>query len=153
MVRYKKRYFVVEFERAERVARAKPGLDLEPLNSRDVDIAEAVKDKVKEVHGDWGRARVTVGFKVIYANRCTRLAILRVRHGPHTILASVLPLLTHIRKEAVVGRLLYTGATVRHCHMFMVKRQTAQLEAARAELGPREGLEQRVMEIHQIDAF
>ena len=39
---------------------------------------------------------------MIYANRCTRLAILRVRHGPHTILASVLPLLTHIRKEVFI---------------------------------------------------
>jgi hypothetical protein len=65
MVRYKKRYFVVEFERAGWVARGQPGLDLKPLDSRDVDIAEAVKEKVTELHGDFGRASMTVGFKVI----------------------------------------------------------------------------------------
>ena len=46
-----------------------------------------------------------------------------------------------IRNEAVIGRLLYTGATVRHCHMFMLNRQrrilekyTASLEEAKSEL-------------------
>ena len=63
MVRFKKRYFVVELERAERVSRwntfylvnhfylllknrGKFDLDLKPLDSRDCDLAEAVKDKV-----------------------------------------------------------------------------------------------------------
>jgi hypothetical protein len=59
---------------------------------------------------------------VIYANRATRLVIMRARHGPHTLVAAALPLVTSIRREAVVGRLLYTGATVRHCHIAMVGR-------------------------------
>jgi len=158
MVRYKKRYFVVEFERIHRVNKPKPGVDLEPLNSKDIDIAEAVKDKVTELHGDFGRASITVGFKVIYANKATRLAIMRVRHGPHTLIASSLPLLTHIRNEGIVSRLLYTGATVRHCHMFMVKRQTRQLELAKA--GLKEGkkqnekeLENKILALEQIDSY
>ena len=63
MVRFKKRYFVVEFDRAQHVNQANNQFDLEPLNSKDIDVANAVKDKVQELHGDFGRASITVGFK------------------------------------------------------------------------------------------
>ena len=63
MVRFKKRYFVVEFERAHHINQCKEYFDIEPLNSKDIDIANAVKDKVQELHGDFGRASISVGFK------------------------------------------------------------------------------------------
>ena len=63
MVRFKKRYFVVEFERAHHISQAKDYFDIEPLDSKDIDIAEAVKNKVQELHGDFGRASISVGFK------------------------------------------------------------------------------------------
>ena len=98
--------------------------------------------------------------QVIYANKDSRLVVMRCRHGPHTLLTSSLPFLSHVRKEPVVCRLLYTGATVRHCHMFMVKRQTAVLKAVKSGLvagGSRQAeedrLEERLMAIKQIDAF
>ena len=92
MVRFKKRYFVVEFERLKNLScEGEAELDLEPLNSKDVDIANAVKDKVQELFGDHGRASVTVGLKVIYANPATRLVVVRARHGPPRLLAAALP--------------------------------------------------------------
>ena len=63
MESYTKRYFVIEYSRASNVSRGMAELDLQPLNSRDIDIANAVKDKVQELHGDFGRAATTVGFK------------------------------------------------------------------------------------------
>ena len=63
MVRFKKRYFVLEYERASHINQSNDSFDLEPLNSRDIDIANAVKDRVEELHGDFGRASMTVGFK------------------------------------------------------------------------------------------
>ena len=63
MVRYKKRYFVVEYERTRHIY--KGGLDLEQLNSRDVDVANAIKEKVLELHGDFGRAALSAGFKSV----------------------------------------------------------------------------------------
>lgn len=102
MVRFKKRYFVVEFERLKNLScEGEAELDLEPLNSKDVDIANAVKDKVQELFGDHGRASVTVGLKVIYANPATRLVVVRARHGPHRLLAAALPLLSTIRADKV----------------------------------------------------
>ena len=62
MVRYKKRYFVIEYERANSIGKNN-FIDLEPLNSKDVDVANAIKDKIMEIHGDFGRAATTVGFK------------------------------------------------------------------------------------------
>jgi len=154
MVRFKKRYFVVEFERAHHISQSKDYFDIEPLDSKDIDIAEAVKNKVQELHGDFGRAAISVGFKVIYANQTTRLVIIRCRHGPHRLVASALPFVTKIRKENVVGRLLYTGATIKHCHMYMVKRQTRHLELANKWLKNKvdqDKLAEKIMEIRQID--
>jgi len=155
MVRFKKRYFVVEFERAQHINQSKEYFDLEPLHSKDIDIANAVKDKVQELHGDFGRASISVGFKVIYANTTTRLVIIRCRHGPHRLVASALPFVTKIRNEGVVGQLLYTGATIKHCQLFMVRRQTRQLEMAKNWMAKKkvnqEQLKENIMEIRQID--
>lgn len=156
MVRFKKRYFVLEFERAKHINQSKTYFDVEPLNSKDIDIANAVKDKVQELHGDFGRASITVGFKVIYANTTTRLVIIRCRHGSHRLVASALPFVTKIRSEAVVGQLLYTGATIKHCQMFMTKRQSLQVTMAKKWLADKqkfdkEKLEEKIMDIRQID--
>ena len=61
MVRFKKRYFVVEYERTKNILKA--GLDFEELNSKDIDVANAIKEKILELHGDFGRAATSVGFK------------------------------------------------------------------------------------------
>jgi len=153
MVRFKNRYLVVEYERVKSIEQS--GVDLEPLNSKDIDIAESVKEKVSELHGDFGRAAISVGFKVIYANKWSRLVIMRVRHGPHKFVSSSIPFITEIRKEAVVGKLLYTGATIRHCNIFMVNLQTNQLKLAKQKLKGKQGqeLEEKMMEIRQIAPF
>jgi len=158
MVRFKKRYFVVEFERAQHINQSNQYFDMEPLNSKDIDIANAVKDKVQELHGDFGRSSISVGFKVIYANFPTRLVIIRSRHGPHRLVASALPFVTKIRSEGVVGQLLYTGATIKHCQIFMVRRQTRQLEMAKKWLDKKntinqEKLKDDIMDIRQIDPY
>lgn len=151
MVRFKKRYFVVEYERANSIS--SNNLDLSQLDSTDHDLANAIKSKVQELHGDFGRAAISIGFKVIYANPSTRLVIIRCRHGPHNFVASALPFITKIRKEAVIGRLLYTGATIRHCHKFMVRRQTRILEKYKARLqgSKTEEISASIMNINDID--
>merc|ERR1711953_751661 len=104
---------------------------------------------VKEMHGDFGRARITVGFKVIYANKATRLVILRCRHSAQELLASCIPLIDKVRKDSVIARLLYTGATIRHCHLFMVKRQKKLLESLKS--APKEDMEEKILDLQRID--
>ena len=61
-----------------------------------------------------------------------------------------------IRNDAVIGKLLYTGATIRHCHMFMLKRQKLILETVRKLLKKTKLTEEQSSEIltlRQIDPF
>ena len=54
-----------------------------------------------------------------------------------------------------MGQLLYTGATIKHCQLFMVRRQTRQLEMAKNWMAKKkvnqEQLKENIMEIRQID--
>ena len=61
-----------------------------------------------------------------------------------------------IRNEAVIGKLLYTGATIRHCHIFMLKRQKILLESVRKQLNKTKLSEEQtneILTIRQIDPF
>ena len=53
----------------------------------------------------------------------------------------------------MIGRLLYTGATIRHCHKFMVRRQTRILEKYKARLqgNKTEEISASIMNINDID--
>ncbi len=147
MVRVKKRYLVLRLERREDVEREfvqeinkkgpkrrrcralDCGAPLRLSQSEDSDcaaVAEAARAAVQALHGDHGRAAVTVGLRAVYCNRRTGAAVLCCRHGPHRLLASALPFLTRIRDEDVVPTLVYTGATVRNC--YKVRCQTVLIE-------------------------
>lgn len=61
-----------------------------------------------------------------------------------------------IRNEAVIGKLLYTGATIRHCHMFMLKRQKLILESVRKRLKNTKLTEEQsneILTLRPIDPF
>lgn len=135
MVRVKKRYFVLQLQSerdVESAARGRPISSCGSLQSlgRDGALGSAIKDLVTELHGDFGRAAVTVGLRSIYANADTGLCLVQARHGPHRLVASALPFLTKINDEKVVPRVIYTGATVRNCYKVMERFQTEQLQLA-----------------------
>ena len=124
MVRFKKRYFVVQFDREKdlydplcKKQSFKPRAlqDSRPLDIKDHDLALAVKDIVEHIHGDFGRAAITTGLRAIYSNPETHLALIQCRHGPHRLVASSLPFLTSIGNEKLVPKLVYTGATIKNC--------------------------------------
>jgi hypothetical protein len=54
-----------------------------------------------------------------YCNKWTRVAVVRVRHGAHRLVASCLPLLQQVDQHSVTVRTLYTGATLRQCYKFI----------------------------------
>ena len=121
MVRVKKRYFVLQLQSERDVEAAARGRAIPSSGSlkslgRDGTLGNAIKDLVTELHGDFGRAAVTVGLRSIYVNADTGLCLVQARHGPHRLVASALPFLTKINDEKVVPRLIYTGATLRHCY-------------------------------------
>jgi len=164
MVRFKKRYFVVQFDREKDLYDSsikkqsfKPRAlqDSRPLDIRDDVLALAVKDIVEHIHGDFGRAAITTGLRAIYSNPETHLALIQCRHGPHRLVGSSLPFLTKINDERLVPRLVYTGATIKNCFKRMELYQKKQLEAALLELQDigkeeKKALEERIMSIRSI---
>ena len=79
MVRFKKRYFVVQLDREKDIydpfskhhqASLKPRAiqDSRPLDIPDGVLAATVKDLVQQIHGDFGRASITTGLRTIYCN-------------------------------------------------------------------------------------
>ena len=76
MVRYKKRYFVIQLDRHSDVANelkqhqqlendAEPQKKKKKLDFNDSHLSNAVKDIVTQIHGDFGRAAVTIGKEIV----------------------------------------------------------------------------------------
>jgi len=155
MVRFKHRYFLVEIERSKNVTDGK--LDVLPLEHSEIDIQQAVKQMVTDLHGDFGRASIGSGFRVKYMNPATRVILIRARHGgPDKLVSSALPFINKIKKEEVVFRMLYTGATMRHTFMFLEKRQKRKLvEYVKALKGKydKDELNKAVLEIKKFAKY
>jgi len=169
MVRFKKRYFVVQFDREKdifdersdaivlkKTKYFKPRVfqNPKPLDIPDGVLASAVKDIVEHLHGDFGRAAITTGLRTIYCNPETHLAVIQCRHGPHRLVGSSLPFLTNLNNEKVVPKLIYTGATIHKCFKRIEIYQRKHLEIALKELQgiddtEKKALEDRLMTIRQ----
>ena len=60
------------------------------------EIADQFKKSVQKYYGDFGAASI-MNFGVKYFNEKHKLVVVRVSHGPHRFLASILPLLTKVK--------------------------------------------------------
>lgn len=90
---------------------------------------EAILQKVQQMHGDYGVAAIRSGFTAKYCNENTRIALIRIRHGPHLIVTSCLPLITRIDDTNIDINTLYTGATIRQCYRFLLKYQQTKFHS------------------------
>nr|CAG4641308.1 EOG090X0GYO [Eulimnadia texana] len=123
MVRFKNRYLVFE------ITPTNSG-QMDPLNPymlNSTDLYHAVMDVVEQIHGEFGAAAVNNGIDAKYCNEHTRMAVLRVRHGPHRLVSSSLPFLKKIGNRTVVLHSLYTGATLNKCFKFIKAFQKERL--------------------------
>ncbi|XP_045619497.1 ribonuclease P/MRP protein subunit POP5 [Procambarus clarkii] len=109
MVRFKKRYFIVEVT---------PEI---PTHFHRNGLQEAIVSTVKRLHGDYGVAATTPGFRVKYLNTETRIAFISVGRGPHQLVASALPLITKISGQAATVRTIHLAASMRHGFLFVKK--------------------------------
>lgn len=105
----------------------KPIVNYEPYHMNQDALYRAVNKKVQQLHGDFGVAAIKSGFLAKYCNPQLRIALLRVRHGPHRFVTSSLPFVNLIDGKKVVIRSLYTGATIRNCFKFLLKYQQQKI--------------------------
>jgi len=155
MVRYKKRYFVVQFDRQNDVFNETTA-NARPLDIKDDILVNAIKEVVEEMHGDFGRASVATGLRTIYCNPETKICLIQCRFGPHKIIGSSLPFLTKLKADKVVPRLIYTGATIKNCYKRILSYQQNQLRLWLPRLKNRtqeekRELEERLMKIRSFD--
>ncbi|KAK9497040.1 hypothetical protein O3M35_012830 [Rhynocoris fuscipes] len=119
MVRFKNRYIAIEVKEERGV---RPG---SKLSSKD--LYHKIYGTVSRLHGDYGIASIRNGFSASYCNEITKIAILRVRHGPHKFVTSVLPVINNIGDVPVIINTLYVGATLHQCYKFILSHQKKSL--------------------------
>jgi len=155
MVRYKKRYLVIQLENFNQVFHNNKTCH-QVMEVRDDALVESVKSVVEELHGDEGRATVAGGLRTIYCNSATGICLVQVRAGrPHALLASSVPFIRTVKGHKVVPRTVYTGATIRNCYKRILKYQQDQLRLylplVKSESEKKE-LETKMMQIRSFDA-
>ncbi|KYQ58935.1 putative ribonuclease P/MRP protein subunit POP5, partial [Trachymyrmex zeteki] len=91
-------------------------------------VSNAIKLKVQQLYGDVGVAAIKDGFDAKYCNVQTKIAIVRLRHGPHKYALHAIPLINDIGGRLVKTKILYVGATLKHCFLFIRKHQEKKLE-------------------------
>lgn len=90
-------------------------------------IYYAINNKVQQLHGDFGAAAIRNGFVGKYCNSKLRLALIRVRHGPHRFILSALPFIDKLNGKSIVINSLYVGATMNHCFKFLINYQKQEI--------------------------
>lgn len=83
---------------------------------------------VQLLYGEFGVASIRAGFSTKYCNEHTKVAVVRVRRGPHKFVASCLPCIKLIDNRSVIVNTLYMGATIRQCFIFLKSYQQEQFD-------------------------
>ncbi|XP_031833915.1 POP5 ribonuclease P/MRP subunit [Nomia melanderi] len=136
MVRFKNRYIAFEITLGDKSDKQFP-LKITTLHY-------AIQQKVQQLYGDFGVAAIKAGFSAKYCNEHTRIALVKTRHGPHRFLLKSLPLINDIAGRFVSVKILYVGATLKHCFLFIKKYQQTKLEQVWSTL--KTNLERKNME-------
>ncbi|XP_043254732.1 ribonuclease P/MRP protein subunit POP5 [Colletes gigas] len=120
MVRFKNRYIAFEITLGDKSDK--------PFPLKITSLHNAIQQIVEKLYGDFGVAAIKAGFNAKYCNAHTRIALVKTRHGPHKFLLKSLPRLNDIAGRLVSVKILYVGATMKHCFLFIKKYQQKKLE-------------------------
>ncbi|XP_033226392.1 uncharacterized protein LOC117178931 isoform X2 [Belonocnema kinseyi] len=111
MVRFKNRYFTLEVTAVNNPNK--------PLVLNETALHHAIQNKIHQLYGDLGQASIKAGFNAKYCNTQTGIALVKVRHGPHKFLLTSIPKINDINGRTVNVNILYVGATLKHCFLFV----------------------------------
>ncbi|EDO44532.1 predicted protein [Nematostella vectensis] len=118
MVRFKKRYFLVEVEYED-------GL-IDDSVQKDA-MRQVVKEAVKTAFGDYGLGCIQQFLKVKYLNPVTNILFLQCLRDYQQILQTSLTFVKSINNRACMFKTLYIGGTIRSCQKFLVKHNRKEL--------------------------
>ncbi|XP_048262127.1 ribonuclease P/MRP protein subunit POP5-like [Bombus terrestris] len=120
MVRFKNRYIIFEITVGDKSNK--------PLQLKTMILHNAIQQKVQQLYGDFGVAAIKAGFSAKYCNIHTKIALVKTRHGPHKFLLKAIPIINDIAGRLVSVKILYVGATLKHCFLFIKRYQQQKLE-------------------------
>ncbi|XP_012277779.1 uncharacterized protein LOC105698269 [Orussus abietinus] len=120
MVRVKNRYITIEIIPNSNADKS--------LALKTTALHNAIQQKVQQMYGDYGQAAIKAGFNAKYSNVHTKIALIKVRHGPHKFVVNSIPQITDIGGRFVSVKILYIGATLKHCFLFIKRFQLKKLE-------------------------
>ncbi|XP_034937968.1 uncharacterized protein Pop5 [Chelonus insularis] len=126
MVRFKNRYFTIEI--------IPNSQNEKPLTLNSSALYNAIIKKIQQLYGDFGVAAIKSGLNAKYCNTHTKIALIKSRHGPHKFLINAFPKINDIDGKYVAVKILYIGASLKHCFSFVKKYQEKQLELMWATL-------------------
>lgn len=121
MVRFKNRYLVFEITLGDKFDK--------PFPLKITALHVAINQKIQQLYGDFGVAAIKAGFSAKYCNEHTRIALVKTRHGPHKFLLESIPTINDIGGRFVSVKILYVGATLKHCFLFIKRYQQRKLES------------------------
>ncbi|XP_017890181.1 ribonuclease P/MRP protein subunit POP5 [Ceratina calcarata] len=120
MVRFKNRYIAFEITLGNKSEK--------PFPLKTTTLHFTIQRKVEQLYGEFGDAAIKAGFTAKYCNAHTRIALVKTRHGPHTFLLTAIPAINDIAGRLVSVKILYVGATLKHCFLFIKRYQHKKLE-------------------------
>lgn len=113
-------------------------------------VYEDLLANVQKYYGDFGTGSIKESFKVKYVNQGTKTVIIRVRHGPHRFLTSILPLITNPHRY----QLLNTAATLKNCmHAVIADHNKALRECLKDECNSQKRIQLREMYSKFIEGY
>ncbi|XKL63640.1 hypothetical protein PGB90_006004 [Kerria lacca] len=122
MVRSKYRYISLS------VVPTKKNKNIQDITIKHSDLYAAILSKVKKMHGDFGVASVKTGFMCKYCNEVTGVTILKIRHGAHKFISSIIPFISEVGKEHVQLHTIRTTASLHQAYKHLKIHQQKQLE-------------------------
>ncbi|XP_046620043.1 uncharacterized protein LOC124305073 isoform X1 [Neodiprion virginianus] len=91
-------------------------------------LHHAIQQKVELMYGDFGLSAIKSGFNAKYFNHHTRIALIKIRHGPHRLVIDSVRAVSEIDSKIASLDIIYVGATMKHCFQFIQRYQRKKLE-------------------------
>ncbi|KAJ3717070.1 hypothetical protein FB446DRAFT_736738 [Lentinula raphanica] len=137
MVRFKNRWFLVEFLPIPSNAKilsipstqSKPAAQLE-LDGRK--IHSALKQSILANYGDVGWGAVALSLSVKYCSPTTNICIIRVGRDQHNIVWGALTLLDGLEDMKFIPNVVHVSGTIKHCQLAAIAHNRTVIARYRA---------------------
>lgn len=144
MVRVKRRYILFEVVPNDDVLRLDIASVDKPLKITEKDIIYAFRQKILQLYGDFGLGSVLKSLHVKRFTGATRLGVISVQRGQHTMVTSSMPLVKKIKDLNCMVRIVRLSGTIRGCLRYLKVYYKAQVRMYKKEM---EGIKAGLQEI------